>query len=135
MITLMLLVGLANADDIVTLNKGDSAPFTGTLLSPSAAAKVLVESDSSIERCRIEAEKSAGLAEAKYNLDISNKEASLAACHLKYTEMSKLYEDQIKFLERQAVRPQWETPVYFAAGILTGVAMFYGSSLVVKNLQ
>jgi len=135
MITLMLLVGLANADDIVTLNKGDSAPFTGTLLSPSAAAKVLVESDSSIERCRIEAEKSAGLAEAKYNLDISNKEASLAACHLKYTEMSKLYEDQIKFLERQAVRPQWETPVYFAAGILTGAAMFYGSSLVVKNLQ
>lgn len=131
----MLLVGLANANDIVTLNKGESAPFTGTLLSPSAAAKVLIESDSSIERCRIEAEKNAGLAEAKYNLDISNKEASLAACHLKYTEMSKLYEDQIKFLERQALRPQWETPVYFTAGILTGVAMFYGSSLVVKNLQ
>ena len=82
-----------------------------------------------------EAEKAASLAEAKYNLDIGNKDASLAACHLKYTEMSKLYEDQLKFLERQAVRPQWETPVYFTVGVLTGVAMFYGSSLVVKNLQ
>ena len=40
MITLLLLAGLAHADDIVTLNKGESAPFTGTLLSPSAAAKV-----------------------------------------------------------------------------------------------
>ena len=135
MITLLLLAGLAYADDIVTLNKGESAPFTGTLLSPSAAAKVLVESDSSIQRCRIEAEKAASLAEAKYNLEIGNKDASLAACHLKYTEMSRLYEEQLKFLERQAVMPQWETPVYFTVGVLTGVAMFYGSSLVVKNLQ
>ena len=54
---LMLLIGLAAADDIVTLEKGERAPFEGTLLSPSAAAKIIVDSDYSLEKCKIDSEK------------------------------------------------------------------------------
>ena len=42
----LLLCSLAFADDtVVTLDEGDPAPFAGTLLSPEAAAKIIVSSD------------------------------------------------------------------------------------------
>jgi len=133
---LLLLCSLAFANEaVVTLEAGEPAPFKGTLLSPEAAAKIIVDTDYSIEKCKINAERDLALQEAKADLKFKNKEAEFAACTLRSAEMEKLYEEHITFLERQAVRPQWETPVYFAAGVLAGVAVFYGSSLVVKNLQ
>ena len=132
---LLLLSSLALANDVVTLNEGDPAPFTGTLLSPEAAAKIIVDSDSSVARCRIEAERNLALREAELNLQFTNKEAELAACMLRSTEMANLYEQQIDFLEKQTVRPSWEGPALFVGGILTGVAVFYGSAAIVKNLQ
>ena len=58
----------------------------------------------------------------------------LAACTLRSTEMELLYSKQVDFLEKQTTRPSWEGPVLFIAGVLTGTAMLYGSSVLVKNL-
>ena len=131
----LLLCSLALADDtVVTLNEGDPAPFAGTLLSPEAAAKIIVSSDTTLQTCLINSERDLALQEANLNFQIRNKEAELAACTLRLTENQQLYEQHINFLERQAVRPRWETPVYFAIGVLSGAAMVYGSSVVLKNI-
>jgi len=123
------------ADEVVvTIEKGDPAPFTGTLLSPEAAAKIIVDSDTSLEKCQIDAKRDLALQEAKLTLDLKNKEAEFAACTLRGIEMTQLYEKQIEFLEKQAIKPKWEVPVYFTAGVLVGTGLVYGSSVVLKNI-
>ena len=131
---LLLTMTVASANDVLTLQKGEKAPFTGTLLSPEAAAKIIVESDYSIEKCKIDYEKKLSLQEANLTLQLRNKEAELAACHLKSTEMTALYEKQIDYLEKQVSPPAWQGPAWFIGGVLTGTALVYGSSLVLKNI-
>lgn len=118
----------------VTLNKGEKAPFTGTLLSPDAAAKIIISSDSNLQKCIIDSQRDLSLLEANLTFKLKNKEAELAACTLRSIEHQELYEKQISFLEKQAVRPEWVTPVYFITGVLTGAAIVYGSSVVLQNI-
>lgn len=134
MFALLLISSLAFANDVVTLKKGEQAPFSGTLLSPEAAAQIIVDSDSSLEKCLIDKQRDLALQEAKLVLEKKNVEAEFAACTLRRTEMEALYEQQITFLERQAVKPKWEAPVYFIAGVVTSAAMIYGSSVILKNI-
>ena len=132
----LLLCSLAFADEtVVTLQEGDPAPFAGTLLSPEAAAKIIVSSESSLDRCLIDSQRDLALQEANLTLQLRNKEAELAACTLRLTEHQVLYEQHINFLEKQVVRPRWEGPVYFAVGVLSGAALVYGSSVVLKNIE
>ena len=50
----LFIMSLAFADDVVTLRKGEKAPFDGTLLSPQAAAKIITDSDYTLEKCLID---------------------------------------------------------------------------------
>ena len=131
---LLLFSSLAFANDVVTLEKGERAPFAGTLLSPDAAAKIIVESDKSLEQCIIDSKRDLALQEAQLTFDNKNLEARLAACTLRQTEMTELYEQQIQFLEKQVVRPKWEGPVWFIAGVVTSAGLIYGSSVILKNI-
>ena len=134
MFFVLFMSSLAFANDVVTLRKGEKAPFDGTLLSPDAAAKIITETDFTLEKCLIDARRDKMLQEAKLTMEKKNVEAELAACTLKYAEMEKLYEKQIDYLEKRAVSPSWETPVYFTSGILVGAGLVYGSSLILKNI-
>lgn len=134
MFFVLFMSSIAFANDVVTLRKGEKAPFDGTLLSPDAAAKIITETDYSLEKCLIDARRDKALQEAKLTMEKKNVEAELAACTLKYTEMEKLYEKQIDYLEKRAASPSWETPVYFTSGILIGAGLVYGSSLILKNI-
>lgn len=134
MFFVLFMSSLAFANDVVTLRKGEKAPFDGTLLSPDAAAKIITETDYTLEKCLIDARRDKMLQEAKLTMEKKNVEAELAACTLKYTEMEKLYEKQIDYLEKRSVSPSWETPVYFTSGILVGAGLVYGSSLILKNI-
>jgi hypothetical protein len=130
----VLLCSLAFANDAITLEKGDKAPFTGTLLSPEAAAKIITGSEGSLQKCIIESKKDLALQEAQLTFERKNIEASLAACTLRQQEIEKLYDQQILFLEKQIIRPKWEGPVYFIAGVLTSAGLIYGSSVILQNI-
>ncbi|OUU26768.1 MAG: hypothetical protein CBB97_07055 [Candidatus Endolissoclinum sp. TMED37] len=134
MLALIFLSSLAFADDIITVEKGQKAPFAGTLLSPDAAAKILVDSDSSLQKCLIDKKRDLALQEARLVLEKKNVEAEFAACTLRRQEMEALYEQHISFLERQAVKPKWEAPVYFIAGVVSSAGLIYGSSIILKNI-
>lgn len=131
---LLLFSSLAFANDVVTLEKGERAPFAGTLLSPDAAAKIIVETDKSLEQCIIDSKRDLALQEAQLTFENKNLEASLAACTLRQKEMTELYEQQIQFLEKQVVRPKWEGPVWFIAGVVSSAGLIYGSSVILKNI-
>ena len=132
---LLLITSLSFADEnVITLKKGQRAPWAGTLLSPEAAAKIIVDSDNELQKCIINSKKDLELQQAKLTFEKSNLEAKLAACSLRQTESAKLYEKQIAFLEKQVIKPKWESPTYFTAGIIVGAGIVYGSSLILKNI-
>ena len=136
MIVLALLLSTAAADpEIVSVTEGEPAPFTGSILNAEAAAKILVDTDIRLEQCRLQSERDLALQEANLNFTIRNKEAALAACTLRSTELEALRMEHIQFLERQVVRPKWEPVVYFIAGTVAGALTIYGSSVVLNNID
>ncbi len=135
MFWLLLMTSLCFADEtVVTINKGAPAPFSGTLLSPAAAAKLLATGESDLAKCQIEAEKDKSLLTAEFNLNLKNKEAELAACTLKFSEYEKIYLDQIKYLEDRATQPNWKDPVLFATGVLSGIGVVLGSAWALNQI-
>ena len=136
MILLAFMLGTAAADpQIVSVTEGEPAPFTGSLLNAEAAAQVLVSTDLTLEQCRLQSERDLALQEANLNFTIRNKEAALAACTLRSTELEALRMEHIEFLERQVVTPKWQPIVYFVAGTLTGALTIYGSSVILNNID
>ena len=111
-------------DTVVTLDKGDRAPFSGTLFSTPAAAKLLVDLELSREKCGIEIKNAVDLKSAKMQLEIDNTSAALSACQSKYTSVIELKDEQIDFLDDKLMKAsQPKTELYFAAGIVGGVLL------------
>ena len=134
MFLLMLLCSLAFAnEEVITLQKGEQAPFTGTLLSPDAAARLLASGETELAKCLATAQKEKSFLEAEHNLKFKNKEAEFTACTIKQMEYDKIYKDHIAYLERRAAQPNWHNPALFAGGVLTGVAMIVVSTWVIKE--
>ena len=135
MFLLLLITSLCFAGDgVVTIKKGARAPYSGTLLSPEAAAKLLATGESDLAKCEAEAVKDKALLVAEHDLKFKNKEAEFAACTLKFTEYEKIYLDQIKYLEKRAVTPAWEKPVLFAGGVITGISVVMASAWAINQV-
>ena len=135
MYLIFFLTSLCFADEnVVTLKKWQRAPWAGTLLSPEAAAKVIVDTDTELQKCIINSKKDLELQGAKLTFEKNNLEAKLAACTLRQIESAELYEKQIAFLEKQVIKPKWDAPVYFTTGVIIGAGIVYGSSLILKNI-
>ena len=75
----LLLCSLAFADDeVVTVQKDEPAPFTGTLLSPEAAARLLASGEKDLATCLADAKRDKDLLEAQKNFELQTAEAKLA---------------------------------------------------------
>ena len=135
-IVFLLCSSTAFADDeVVTITEGEPAPFSGTLLSPSAAARILATTESDLELCMINATRDLALQQAESDLSFKTKEAELVACQLRMTEMDKVYRDQIEYLEKRAITPEWVKPVIFIGGVLSGVAIVMVSAHVLNQIE
>ena len=123
----------AHADDpepvselelVSTLNEGDVAPFSGTLFSTAAAAKLLAELELNDESCQIAINKEVSLVEARYQLDIDNLNARIVSLDESYTQRIAIKDNHIDFLDQQLVkssRPRNE--LWFAIGVVGGVVI------------
>ena len=131
----MLLAGsLAFANsDVITLKKGQHAPFDGTLLSPEAAARLLATGESELAKCQANAVRQLAETESRLTLQFKNKEAELAACTLRATEYEKIYLEQIKYLEKRAVTPHWKQTALFTGGVVTGITIVVVSAWVIQE--
>ena len=59
----------------------------------------------------------------------------MVACHLRMTEMDKVYREQIEYLEKRAVTPEWVKPVIFIGGVLAGVAVVSLSAHILNQIE
>ena len=131
----LLLCSLIFAEEqVVTLNKGEKAPYTGTLLSPEAAARLLAQNESDLQTCLANAERDKKLLQAELEYKINIGENNLAVCSMKLNDREKLYNDHIKYLEKKAISPEWHKPAFFAGGVVTGIGVMLGSAWILNQI-
>ena len=112
-------------DEVIThIEEGAPAPFTGTLLNPEAAARILVDLENNESACQIIIDTELGRQAADYQLQIATTNAALSACELKLSDTLEIKNDQIDFLETQLQKPKIFTKeVTFVLGVIAGVAL------------
>ena len=69
-ILLLCSTSLAQERKVKTLQEGESAPFTGTLLNKEAIAEILIKANSFEEQCNLKIKKEADISNANCQLSI-----------------------------------------------------------------
>ena len=120
---LLLLCSLAfGGDDVITLKKGEPAPFDGTLLSPTAAARLLAKGETDLATCLADAKRDKAILTAEKDFEIQTAEAKLAKCTFESARKEELYLERIEWLEKKTNPPSWQQPVTFVSGVVIGMA-------------
>jgi hypothetical protein len=120
---------LAHADsEIVTLEKGESAPFSGTLFNTEAAATLLADLETQSKSCDIKIESAVlkNQAAMQFKLDLS--EARLKIYEDKYTEILKIKTDQNEFLKNEISKRKTSRDVTFIVGVALGITASVASA-------
>ncbi|MAF26125.1 hypothetical protein CL634_11235 [bacterium] len=113
--------------EIVTLKKGDPAPFDGIFLSPQAAAKVLTEKKFEDAECDLRVEYELQIQRAQFQLQLDFKDVEIHSWKDKYESMMILKSDEITRLQEFAMQPKPASgPLFVALGFAIGTATSLG---------
>ena len=107
---------------VASINEGEAAPFSGTLFSTAAAAKLLAELELNSESCQLQVDREVSIVSARYQLDIDNLNARILSLETSYTSRIDIKDDHILFLDQQLAKssnPRNE--LWFALGVVGGV--------------
>jgi hypothetical protein len=122
----LLLISLAHADPrVVTVNKGEVAPFSGTLFNAEATAGVLSSSNTEEKRCQIKTILEVKTALSTLERDKEIVDLKLASCE---SSLSKLEAENID-LTKKYNRAVAVKPYVAAAGFVSGI----GLSIIIVN--
>ena len=112
---------------ITTVTEGEPVPFTGTLLNPEAAARILVESELATQRCDARVQNEVGLAKAEQELEIDVLRAQLDTCAFLSDSRLELLQTQNRFLVDEMKRYEKPQEIWwFAGGAVVGSAIVVG---------
>ena len=133
---LLLLCALAFADDdVVTLKKGEPAPYDGTLLSPTAAARLLAKGEADLATCLADAKRDKAILTAEKDFEIQTAEAKLAKCTFESARKEELYLERIEWLEKKTNPPSWQAPTTFVGGVIVGMGVVALSAWTLDKIQ
>ncbi len=125
---------------VFSIKEGQKAPFSGTLMDNNAVAKIIAEQDSQKEQCSIEKERELSLQKAKNDLETSNIKASKEATEERSKEIINLKNEQIKFLQNQAINVSKKEKNMsailagsIAGGVVAGVLLTIAAAFVLKE--
>ena len=140
-----VLGGLAWADEpaepepeqVVTIQEGEPAPFTGTLFSTTAAAKLVVDLEFNQEACHLEIDRRLRLSGAEYQLQIDTLNVSLESLGLKTTSQLEIRDEHIRFLELEIKPTPWfkSSEFGFVIGILAGAGITIGAGYALVQVS
>lgn len=132
----LLLCSLAFADDdVITLKKGEPAPYDGTLLSPTAAARLLAKGEADLATCLADAKRDKAVLTAEKDFEIQTTEAKLAKCTFESARKEELYLERIEWLEKKTNPPSWQGPTTFVGGVIVGMGVVALSAWTLDKIQ
>ena len=116
------------------LNKGDSAPFAGTLFDPIATAKILAEKETQRKLCELQLKYNKDMlsAQCKQTTDLLSAELEIEKRKNKLIIAAQKEEiDTLRDLAKGSNTTLW-TAIGFAVGAATSIAIFYAAAEIAK---
>ena len=115
---------------MITVNEGQKAPFSGTLLNSKAAAEIILKLNSSEENFKLRLDK-----ELKIKEEICNHK--IGKLKLSQNFEIDIYKSQVDFLKnqvnlsvKQLKKNDFSSELWFAGGFITGALLVLGISYV-----
>ncbi len=122
---------------ITEIKKGDPAPFTGVLMDPTAAAKVLTDKKYTAEECRLEIDRELKLLSAQLELDLQISDIKLKSSTKKYEQLLTIKDEEIGRLQELALEsPNDYSHWWLAGGVLGGIIIsisVFAIAVEIKN--
>ena len=116
------------SEEIVTVSAGEPAPFSGTLFNTEAAARLLVDLETSQTAFELQCSRRLDVQKADMQLEIDIMQASRDALQMRYDDTLIIKNDHIDFLERQTTKKRIPPEAIFIIGVLSGVGLTLGSA-------
>ena len=119
------------------LNKGDGAPFSGTLFSVKATAKLLADKERAEQECKLKFKYETDKLQARCTRDLDLVSSELQIEKKKYNIIVAAQDEEILRLQKIAIRNGNYDILWFgggvAIGVITSVAIFFAAAEIVKK--
>jgi hypothetical protein len=128
--SLLLFVAFANAQDFMQVQKGQPAPFTGTLLTPESVATIVAKHDSDVAMCVAESDHKLQEQEIKCELQVQKTEYDFSSYKMTSEELMQQKDKELdRAYELLKERSKNQTPLWlgvgFVGGLATSIGMYY----------
>ena len=132
LVLLQPLSALAQSPTVTDLEKGQTAPYSGVLFNPEAAAQLLAQQKYADAECELKIDLELDKLGAQMDLINESLKVSLRATENKYDSIIKIKNDEIDRLTSLAINSDadythWWTAGGFVVGALVSLAIFYAA--------
>lgn len=132
LVLLQPLSALAQSPTVTDLEKGQTAPYSGVLFNPEAAAQLLAQQKYADAECELKIDLELDKLGAQMDLINESLKVSLRATESKYDSIIKIKNDEIDRLTDLAINSDadythWWTAGGFVVGALVSLAIFYAA--------
>ena len=141
LVSLLVLQPLALAQEvepiITDIIEGQTAPFSGTLLNPSAVAQMLAEKEAGEAECELRIEYAEDRQQAMCDLVVDSTTASLEALQERYNTIMDIKDQEIERLTEIAIEADHRdlSTVWFTGGVILGVATTVAIAFAINELE
>ena len=122
---------------ITEIRKGQKAPYTGVLMDPTAAAKVLTDQKYTEEEFKLELDKELKLLRAKLDLDLKIANTKLIGCQERSAQILKIKDEEIERLQELALDSPNDYSIWWlTGGVVGGIALsvaIFAVAVEIKN--
>ncbi len=117
-----------------TLNEGEAAPYSGTLLNKEAVAEMILKIESSKKHCELKIKEEREIQKANLNLAVDKLKIANNFEISVYKAQNDFLKEQIdlsvKHLEKKSVSAEW----WFVGGFVVGALIALGSGYVANKI-
>ena len=141
LVSLLVLQPLALAQEvepiITDIVEGQTAPFSGTLLNPSAVAQMLAEKEAGEAECELRIEYAEDRQQAMCDLVVNSTTASLEALQERYNTIMDIKDQEIERLTEIAIEADHRdfSTVWFTGGVMLGVATTIAIAFAINEID
>lgn len=127
-LSLLLLINSANAQDYAPIKKGQVSPIDGTVLSQNALATIITTNDSAILECQAKAKHDLEKQTIECELDVDKLEYDLEANKRLNASILEAKDEEINRLQAVIKKNNRNlAPLWIAVGFAGGIATTYGT--------
>lgn len=126
-----------STERVATVRQGDPAPFSGTLFSVTAAARLLADLEFTQQSCEIEVNRRLQLQASEFQLQLDTQNARYESLEFRHNELMALRGQQIEFLTQNYEPPKWyeSGEFWFATGVVGGILIAIGTGYALGQIN